>query len=345
MVVDQALPDESSSSGGSQKESAMTESPLFTRRRLLTLAAGVSAALAFDSAAGEGSPSPDTRSDAPSRSQGEPDMLTRTIPSSGEALPMIGVGTYRGFDVEPGSDAYKFLPDVLSELFRAGGAVIDSSPMYGRAEQTTGELLSIHRPRSPAFLATKVWTRGRKEGIAQMEDSFRLLQTDRIDLMQIHNLLDWKTHLPTLREWKEQGRIRYIGITHYTPSAYDEVEAALKAEPFDFLQINYALDDRAVESRLLPLCRERGVAVICNRPFGGGGLLGRLRDKPLPGWAGEVQARSWPQLALKFLISHPAVTCAIPGTGNPKYMKENAGAAIGPLLTDAQRQQLIALVG
>nr|GFC15568.1 hypothetical protein [Tanacetum cinerariifolium] len=174
---------------------------------------------------------------------------------------------------------------------------------------STGELLSIHQPSSPAFLATKVWTRGRDAGIAQMEDSFRLLQTERIDLMQIHNLLDWKTHLPTLRAWKEEGRVRYIGLTHYTASAYDEVEAALKAESFDFLQINYALDDRAIEARLLPLCRERGVAVICNRPFGGGGLLGRLRDTALPGWAGEVQAKSWAQLALKFLISHPAVTC------------------------------------
>jgi diketogulonate reductase-like aldo/keto reductase len=324
----------------------MTDSGLFSRRRLLTLAAGVSAALVFDSAAaGVKLPASTANADASSDKQGDEKMLTRNIPASGEALPMIGVGTYRGFDVEPGSDAYKLLPLVLTELFRAGGTVIDSSPMYGRAEQTTGELLSIHEPRSPGFLATKVWTRGREAGIAQMEDSFRLLRTDRIDLMQIHNLLDWKTHLPTLRQWKEQGRIRYIGITHYTSSAYDEVEAVLKAEPFDFLQINYALDDRAVEARLLPLCRERGVAVICNRPFGGGGLLGRLKDKPLPGWAGEVQAKSWAQLALKFLISHSAVTCAIPGTGNPKYMKENAGAAMGPLLTDAQRQQLIALVG
>lgn len=314
----------------------MTGSSLMTRRRLLTLAAGASAALAFDSAAGASSMF---------TSEGGQKMLTRNIPSSGEALPMIGVGTYRGFDVGPDSEEYQVLPQVLDELFRAGGTVIDSSPMYGRAEQTTGELLSIHRPRSPAFLATKVWTRGVKEGIAQMEASFRLLQTDRIDLMQIHNLLDWKTHLPTLRQWKEQGRIRYIGITHYTSSAYDEVEAVLKAEQLDFLQINYALDDRAVEARLLPLCRERGVAVICNRPFGGGGLLGRLRDEPLPSWAGEVQATSWAQLALKFLIAHPAVTCAIPGTGNPKYMKENAAAAQGPLLTDAQRQQLIALVG
>lgn len=272
-------------------------------------------------------------------------MLTRDIPSSGEALPMIGLGTYRGFDVEPGSDAYKRLPDVVDQLLHAGGSVIDSSPMYGRAEETTGELLSIHQPSSPAFLATKVWTRGRDEGIAQMEASFRLLRTQRIDLMQIHNLLDWKTHLPTLRQWKEEGRIRYIGLTHYTPSAYADVEAALQAEAFDFLQINYALDDRAVEARLLPMCRERGVAVMCNRPFGGGGLLERLRNRPLPGWAAEVQARSWAQLVLKFVLSHPAVTCAIPGTGNPRYMKENAEAARGALLTDAQRQQLIALIG
>ncbi|MFJ3375757.1 aldo/keto reductase [Pseudomonas sp. NPDC086112] len=272
-------------------------------------------------------------------------MLTRAIPSSNEPLPMVGLGTYRGFDVAPSDSAYKQLPAVLIALFEKGGTVIDSSPMYGRAEQTTGELLSIHRPRSPAFLATKVWTQGREEGIAQMEQSFKLLQTDRIDLMQIHNLLDWKTHLPTLRQWKAEGRIRYIGVTHYTASAYDEVEAVLKAEPMDFLQINYALDDRGVEKRILPLCRERGVAVICNRPFGGGGLLVRLKGKPLPGWAAQVGVISWAQLALKFLLAHPAVTCVIPGTSNPRYMAENAGAGFGPMLTDAQRQQLMALVG
>lgn len=271
-------------------------------------------------------------------------MLTRPIPSSNEPLPIVGLGTYRGFDVEPSSTAYKQLPAVLRALFEKGGTLIDSSPMYGRAEQTTGELLSIHQPRSPAFLATKVWTRGREEGIAQMEQSFKLLQTDRIDLMQIHNLLDWQTHLPTLREWKKAGRIRYIGITHYTASAYDEVEAVLKAEPLDFLQINYALDDRGVEKRILPLCRERGVAVICNRPFGGGGLLTRLQDKPLPRWAADVRVNSWPQMALKFLLAHPAVTCVIPGTGNPRYMADNAGAGFGPMLTGAQREQLIDIV-
>ncbi|MDL5601482.1 aldo/keto reductase [Bacillus subtilis] len=314
----------------------MSHTEGYSRRRLLELAAGVTTVFTFDRALAAA-----TSSSAP----GGQTMQTRAIPSSSELLPLVGLGTYRGFDVAPGEPAYKQLPAVLDELFRKGGTLIDSSPMYGRAEETTGELLSIHEPRSPAFLATKVWTRGREEGIAQMENSFRLLRTDRIDLMQIHNLLDWQTHLPTLREWKEQGRIRYIGITHYTPSAYDEVEAVLKAEPLDFLQINYALDDRGVEKRILPLCRERGVAVICNRPFGGGGLLTRLKGKPLPGWVSDVQVNSWPQLALKFLLSNTAVTCVIPGTGNPRYMADNAGAGFGPMLTDAQRQQLIALFG
>ncbi|WP_212624810.1 aldo/keto reductase [Pseudomonas sp. PP3] len=313
----------------------MSHSVGYTRRKILTLAAGVSAVFTFG---------PTGAQTPPSTGTGGKTMQTRVIPSSQESLPIVGLGTYRGFDVAPHDPAYKQLPAVLGALFEKGGTVIDSSPMYGRAEETTGELLSIHEPRSPAFLATKVWTRGREEGIAQMEQSFKLLQTDRIDLMQIHNLLDWQTHLPTLRKWKEEGRIRYIGITHYTPSAYEEVEVVLKAEQLDFLQINYALDDRGVEKRILPLCRERGVAVICNRPFGGGGLLGRLRDKPLPGWAAQVGVKSWPQLALKFLLSHSAVTCVIPGTGNPRYMTENAGAGFGPMLTDAQRHQLIALV-
>lgn len=313
----------------------MSHADGFTRRKLLTLAAGVSAVYTLGPAVAQTVLSTGT---------GGKTMQTRAIPSSNEPLPIVGLGTYRGFDVSPQDQAYRQLPGVLRALFEKGGTVIDSSPMYGRAEENTGELLSIHEPRSPAFLATKVWTRGREEGIAQMEQSFKLLQTDRIDLMQIHNLLDWQTHLPTLRQWKEQGRIRYIGITHYTASAYEEVEAVLRAEPLDFLQINYALDDRGVEKRLLPLCRERGVAVICNRPFGGGGLIGRLQGKPLPGWAAQVGVKSWPQLALKFILSHSAVTCVIPGTGNPRYMTENAGAGFGPMLTDAQRHQLIALV-
>ncbi|WP_174823938.1 aldo/keto reductase [Pseudomonas sp. DTU12.3] len=319
----------------------MSHTEGYSRRRLLTLAAGVSAVCTLNRALATATTSAVTLPSA----AGDQTMLTRAIPSSSESLPMVGLGTYRGFDVAPGDPVYRQLPAVLDELFAKGGTVIDSSPMYGRAEQTTGELLSIHEPSSPAFLATKVWTRGRDEGIAQMEQSFSLLRTERIDLMQIHNLLDWQTHLPTLREWKEQGRIRYIGITHYTPSAYDEVEAVLKAEQVDFLQINYALDDRGVEKRILPLCRERGVAVICNRPFGGGGLLARVKGKPLPAWVSDVQVNSWPQLLLKFLLTNSAVTCVIPGTSNPRYMADNVKAGFGPMLTDAQRHQLIALVG
>jgi len=272
-------------------------------------------------------------------------MLTRPIPSSNEPLPVIGLGTYRGFDVGPSSATYANLPGVLDALFDRGGSVIDSSPMYGRAEQTTGELLSARTTRSAAFLATKVWTQGQSQGIAQMERSFSLLQTRRIDLMQIHNLVDWKSHLPTLRRWKEEGRIRYVGISHYTSSAYSEVEAVIKGEALDFLQINYALDDRVAENRILPLCAERGVAVLCNRPFGAGALLARLQGMPLPAWAAEVGAASWAQLALKFLISHPSVTCVIPGTSNPRYMADNAMAGFGSLLSERQRDELKTLVG
>ena len=272
-------------------------------------------------------------------------MMTRSIPSTNEALPEIGLGTYRVLDVQPNSAEYRELPGVLDALFSAGGSVIDTSPMYGRAEETAGELLAARNLRSKAFIATKVWTQGKQAGIAQMENSFRLLRTDRIDLMQIHNLVDWRTHLPTLRQLKEQGKIRYIGITHYTSSAYDAVETALKAEKFDFLQINYALDDRDAEKRILPLARDRGVAVLCNRPFGGGGLLSRLKNKPLPGWADDVGAQSWAQLALKFVLANPAITCAIPGTGKPSNMADDAAAGIGNLLNDSQRRDLISIVG
>lgn len=264
-------------------------------------------------------------------------MNTRPIPSAAsstqEALPVIGCGTWIGFDQRPGTDEYQRLPGVLDALFAAGGKVIDSSPMYGRSEETTGELLAAthHRqlPENGAFLATKVWTSGREAGIAQMEQSFKRLRTPRMDLMQVHNLLDWRTHLATLRGWKEQGRVRYIGITHYTASAYAEVEAVLRAEKLDFLQINYSADAREAEQRLLPLAAERGVAVIVNMPFGGGGLLRRLRDKPLPAWAAEIGCTSWAQVLLKFVLSHSAVTCVIPGTGRAAHMADNAAAGVG----------------
>jgi aryl-alcohol dehydrogenase-like predicted oxidoreductase len=258
-------------------------------------------------------------------------MNTRPIPSTQEALPVVGCGTWIGFDQRPGSDEYQRLPGVLDALFAAGGTVIDSSPMYGRSEQTTGELLAAAaKPReAKAFLATKVWTSGREAGIAQMEQSFARLRTQRMDLMQVHNLMDWKTHLATLRGWKDKDRVRYIGITHYTASAYREVEAVLRAEKLDFLQVNYSLDAREAEERLLPLAAERGVAVIVNMPFGGGGLLRRLRGKPLPAWAGEIGCASWAQVLLKFVLSHPAVTCTIPGTSRAEHMADNAAAGAG----------------
>ena len=256
-------------------------------------------------------------------------LNTRPIPASGEALPVIGCGTYIGFDVAPGSAAYAQLPGVLDTLFAAGGSVIDSSPMYGRAETTTGELLAEAGSRPRAFLATKVWTSGREAGMAQIEQSFARLGASRIDLLQVHNLVDWRTQLATLRRLKEAGRVRYIGITHYTASAYAEVQAVLRAEKLDFLQINYALDDRTAAERILPLAQERGVAVLVNQPFGGGGLLRRLAAQPLPGWAADIGSTSWAQVLLKFVLSHPAVTCAIPGTSRPAHMLDNLAAGRG----------------
>ena len=256
-------------------------------------------------------------------------MRTRTIPSSAEPLPVIGCGTYLGFDRAPGSPEFAQLPRVLAALFSAEGSVVDSSPMYGKAEAAVGQVLDETDTREEAFLATKVWTQGREAGIRQMEDSFRLLRTDQVDLLQVHNLVDWRIHLATLREWKAQERVRYVGISHYTASAYAEVEAVLRSEPLDFLQINYSVEESESAQRLLPLAAERGVAVLVNRPFGGGGLLRRLRAKPLPGWAAEIGCTSWPQVLLKFVLSHPAVTCAIPGSGSPEHMAQNALAGCG----------------
>jgi aryl-alcohol dehydrogenase-like predicted oxidoreductase len=257
-------------------------------------------------------------------------IATRAIPTSGKPLPVIGCGTYVGFDEAPGSADYARLPRVLDTLFAGGGSVIDSSPMYGRAEQTTGELLKQSDRRRNAFVATKVWTTGREAGIRQMDESFRLLGVDHIELMQVHNLVDWQTHLATLREWKAAGRISYIGVTHYTASAYPQLESVLRSARPDFVQLNYALDDREASQRLLPLARDLGVAVLVNRPFGGGGLLRRLRDRPLPGWAADIGATSWAQLLLKFVLANPAVTCAIPGTSRPEHMADNMAAGRGP---------------
>src|SRR3954465_241581 len=230
-------------------------------------------------------------------------MHQKPIPGSGELLPVIGCGTYRGFDVSPNAIAH--LQHVLTALFAAGGSVIDSSPMYGRAEAVAGKLLSENNTHAKAFIATKVWTRGREAGIAQMENSFELLKTDRIDLMQIHNLVDWRTHLRTLRDWKEAGRIRYLGITHYTASAFADLEAVMRSEPLDFVQFNYSAVDRAAERRLLPVAAERGIAVIANYPLASGSAVRAVSRRPLPGWAADIDCTSWPQLLLKFVVGHP----------------------------------------
>lgn len=263
----------------------------------------------------------------------------RMIPSTGERLAMIGCGTYRAFDVGPGGNGYAPLKQVVETLLDRGGSMIDTSPMYGRAEETAGEVLHALGRRDAAFIATKVWTRGRKAGIAQMEHSLKLLQTSHVDLMQVHNLVDVGTHLDTLAGWKADGRTRYVGVTHYHSGAFADLKAVIRRDPLDFVQLNYSLEDRAAEQHLLPLAQDRGVAVIVNVPFGGGALLAKLSRRSLPHFAQDIGCRSWSQMLLKFVLGHPAVTCAIPGTGNPAHMADNLVATQGDLA--AAREQIL----
>ena len=270
--------------------------------------------------------------------------LVRSIPSSGETLPVIGLGTWRTFDVGGAGSERAPLREVLQRFVALGGRVIDSSPMYGSAESVVGDLAAEEKVTDKLFLATKVWTSGREAGIKQMEQSLQRLRAQRLDLMQIHNLVDWRTHLRTLREWKQAGRVRYIGLTHYTASAHDELEQALRAEPVDLVQVNYSIGERDAERRLLPLARERGVAVLVNRPFSEGGLFRRVRSTPLPPWAAEIGCDSWAQLFLKWIVAHPAVTCAIPATSRPEHLIDNMKAALAPLPDPATRDRIAALV-
>jgi len=264
-------------------------------------------------------------------------IMTKPIPSTREPLPVIGVGTWQTFDVGADSSARAPLREILKLL---KGNVVDSSPMYGTSESVAGDLVAELGLREQLFMATKVWTSGREEGIRQMETSFKRLRVERMDLMQVHNLVDVATHTRTLADWKARGRVRYVGITHYTASAYAEVERALKGAPYDFLQINYSLGERDAEKRILDLARDRRVAVIINRPYAEGALFRRVKGKPLPPWAAELGIASWAQYFLKWIVSHPAVTCAIPGTGNPKHMADNLGAGLGPLPDAATRKRM-----
>jgi diketogulonate reductase-like aldo/keto reductase len=270
-------------------------------------------------------------------SMAAPSILSRPIPRAGESLPVIGLGTWQTFDAAD-TAARAPLRDVMREFARSGGRVVDSSPMYGRSEGVAGDLAAELGIEKQLFVATKVWTSGRAAGIRQMEESLRRLR--RIDLMQVHNLVDWQTHLPTLREWKAAGRIRYIGVTHYTESAYDDLERVVKNEALDFLQLNYSIAERAAERRMLPLAAERGLAVLANRPLAEGGLFQKVRGKALPPWAAELGAASWAQFFLKFTISHPAVTCAIPATSRVEHLIDNMRAGLAPLPDGAQRERM-----
>jgi diketogulonate reductase-like aldo/keto reductase len=271
-------------------------------------------------------------------------VLKRLIPSSGERLPVIGLGTWRAFDVGAAASQRAPLADVLSRLLALGGRMIDSSPMYGAAESVVGDLAGDLGVTKTLFLATKVWTSGRDAGVAQMEQSLRRLRVPRLDLMQIHNLVDWRTHLGTLRAWKEADRIRYLGVTHYTASGYDELERVLRTETVDFVQLNYSIAEREAEHRLLPLAADRGVAVVVNRPFAGGGLFRRVASRALPAWAAEVGCASWTQLFLRWIVAHPAVTCVIPGTSRPEHMIDAMQAGIDTPLDAATRGRMAALI-
>src|SRR6266850_1319847 len=266
--------------------------------------------------------------------------MTKKIPSTGEDLPAIGLGTWQTFDAGDDQAAREQLREVL-RIFAGAGKLIDSSPMYGSSESVAGDLIAELGVRDRLFIATKVWTSGRDEGIQQMETSFKRLRVERMDLMQVHNLVDVATHTETLKQWKAKDRVRYIGITHYTSSAYAEVERWLKTGAYDFVQINYSLAERDAEKRLLPLAKEKNVAVIINRPFAEGALFRRTKAKPLPPWAAELGIASWAQYFLKWIVGHPAVTCAIPGTGRPEHMRDNLAAAQGPLPDAATRKKML----
>ena len=271
-------------------------------------------------------------------------MLMRAILSSGEKLSVIGLGTWNVFDVDLNPENEKQLGDVLSPFVRLCARVIDSSPMYGRSEEVIGDLVAKLGIRDSVFLATKVWTRGKQAGIESMERSFARLQTKRVDLMQVHNLVDVTTQLATMRDWKAQGRIRYIGITHYESGAFGEVEKVLQSEKLDFVQINYSIMEREADERILPLARDRQVAVIVNRPFGGGDLFNRVRGKPLADWAAEFDCRSWAQFFLKWIVANPVVACAIPATNDPRHLQDDLQGGVGRLPDAKMRQRMVEFV-
>jgi len=266
-------------------------------------------------------------------------VMKKLIPVSGEQLPIIGLGTYNVFDVASTSEEIDIRQAIVEKLLSSGGSLLDTSPMYKRSEKIIGDIINAGTKRKPLFLATKVWTNGQDAGARQIAQSAKLMQTDVIDLMQVHNLRDTAVHMETIREWQDDGRIRYSGLTHYTAGAQAALGKEMQQFKPDFIQINYSLGEREAENRLLPMAKDLGVAVLINRPFQSGQLFSSVRDKSLPDWAAEFAA-SWGQFFLKFIISHPAVTCAIPATSKPHHMIDNLGAGIGALPDAATRKRM-----
>jgi diketogulonate reductase-like aldo/keto reductase len=267
-------------------------------------------------------------------------MLTRNIPSTGEKLPAVGIGTWQTFDVGKSEAERKPLKEVLEKMIEMGSRVVDSSPMYGSSEAVVGDLSTEAGINDKLFLATKVWTKGEYEGINQMNQSFIFLKRKKMDLLQVHNLVDWQTHIRTLRKWKDEGKVRYIGLTHYTDSSHATLTDIIKNNPIDFVQVNYNLLDWNAEKELFPAAIERKVAIIVNRPFEEGALFQRTKGKELPEWASEFDCKSWAQFFLKFILSHPAVTCTIPGTSKVSHLVDNLGAALGRLPDKKQREKM-----
>lgn len=266
-------------------------------------------------------------------------MISKPIPATGEALPVIGLGTYNVFDVDSTPAQIATRKDIVTQLVSAGGRLLDTSPMYNRSEKVIGDVIEAGARRDELFLATKVWTDGREAGVAQMERSAALMNTDVVDLMQVHNLRDTAVHMTSIREWQEDGRIRYSGLTHYTADAQAALAREMRTFKPQFIQINYSLGEREAERDVLPLARELGIAVLINRPFQAGRLFRAVAGKELPDFAREF-AESWGQFFLKFIVSHPAVTCAIPATSKPHHMADNLGAGFGELPDAAMRKRM-----
>lgn len=266
--------------------------------------------------------------------------LARRVPKTGESLPAVGLGTWQVFDIASDAKEKAQAQETLKVFVGLGGRVVDSSPMYGSSESVTGELAAALGIEAKLFVATKVWTSGRQAGIRQMEDSMKKLRVERLDLMQVHNLVDAPAHLATLREWKNAGRVRYLGVTHYHAGAHADLEKIIRPGDIDFVQVNYSLAEPEADRRLLAAALDSRTAVIVNRPFAEGAMFRRVRDKPLPAWAGEIGCASWAQFFLKWILGHPAVTCAIPGTRSPRHVADNLGAASGPLPDEATRRRM-----